>query len=82
MLKIFLKIAARIHNTDGTHIKNGHTEGTQDGAKPTHSSAEYQDNDLVEVQIGQLGGALKTVHIPRHLINPPAKGSSGRKYNT
>ena len=82
MLKIFLKIAAKIHNTDGTHIKTGHTLGTQDGAKPTHSSAEYQNNDLVDVQIGPLGGPLKTVYIPRHIINPPAKGSSGRKYNT
>lgn len=78
MLKIFLKIAAKIHNTDGTHIKNGHAEAAQNGAKPTQSPAKNQD--FAQLRVGRPGGPFKTVYIPRSHLNAARRKRSSTEH--
>ncbi len=40
-----------------------------------------QDEDRVKLRVGPLGGPLKTVYVPRHLLNPHAKRTPLEKYN-
>lgn len=78
MLKIFLKIAAKIHNTDDAHIKNGHTEGTQNSTKPTQPPAE--NHDFAQLRVGPAGGPFKTVYIPRSHLNAARRKRSSTEH--